>query len=136
MGTLLQDATIVTMNPQREVLEQADLLIEGDRIEKIFPEGRAHKRDGDDVLDCDGKLIIPGLISAHTHLTGMFQRGLWDETSFESWSRKSAATENFFNPSPDDIYVIHSAACIELIRHGVTTVLNMFTAPSKVLLKP
>jgi 5-methylthioadenosine/S-adenosylhomocysteine deaminase len=59
----------------------------------------------------------------------MFQRGLWDETSFESWSRKSAATEKFFNLSADDIYIIHSAACIELIRHGVTTVLNMFTVP-------
>ena len=130
MGTLLQDATIITMNPKGEVLEKANLLIEDDRIEKIFLQGNAHKRDGDDVLDCHGKIIIPGLISAHTHLTGMFQRGLWDETSFESWSRKSAATEKFFNSSAEDIYVIHSAACIELIRHGVTTVLNMFTVPS------
>ena len=135
MGTLLQDATIITMNPQREVLEKADLRIEGDRIEKIFPGGRSHKREGDDLLDCVGKIIIPGLISAHTHLTGMLQRGLWDETSFESWSRKSAATEMFFNLSPDDIHVIHGAACIELIRHGVTTVLNMFTAPMKDPLK-
>ena len=135
MGTLLQDATIVTMNPQREILKKADLLIEGDRIEKIFSEGGAHKRDGDDVLDCDGKIIIPGLISAHTHLTGMFQRGLWDETSFESWSRKSAATEKFFNLSADDIYIIHSAACIELIRHGVTALVNMFTVPLKDPLK-
>ena len=135
MGTLLQGATIITMNPQREVLEKADLLIEGDRIEKIFPGGRTHKREGDDLLDCSGKIIIPGLISAHTHLTGMLQRGLWDETCFESWSRKSAATEKFFNLSPEDIHVIHGAACIELIRHGVTTVLNMFTAPMKDSLK-
>jgi cytosine/adenosine deaminase-related metal-dependent hydrolase len=135
MGTLLQDATIITMNAQREVLENADLLIEGDRIEKIYPGGRGYRKEGDDLLDCVGKIIIPGLISAHTHLTGMLQRGLWDETSFESWSRKSAATEKFFNLSPDDIHVIHGAACIELIRHGVTTVLNMFTAPMKDPLK-
>jgi 5-methylthioadenosine/S-adenosylhomocysteine deaminase len=135
MGTLLQDATIITMNARRDVLENADLLIEGDRIEKIFPGGRGHQREGDDLLDCVGKIIIPGLISAHTHLTGMLQRGLWDETSFESWSKKSAATEKFFNPSADDIHVIHGAACVELIRHGVTTVLNMFTAPMKDPLK-
>lgn len=135
MTTLLQNATIVTMNPQRKVLEKADLLIEGDRIEKIFPEGSAYQRNGDDILDCKGKIIIPGLVSAHTHLTGMFQRGLWDETSFESWSRKSAATEKFFNLSADDIHIIHSAACIELIRHGVTALLNMFTVPMKDPLK-
>ena len=74
---------------------------------------------------------MPGLISAHTHLTGLIQRGLWDEPSFESWSQKSAATEKILDLSPGDILLIHSAASIELIRHGVTTVLNMFTAPTK-----
>lgn len=96
MGTLLQGATIITMNPQREVLEKADLLIERDRIEKIFPGGRTHKREGDELLDCSGKIIIPGLISAHTHLTGMLQRGLWDETSFESWARKISGYREVF----------------------------------------
>jgi len=57
----------------------------------------------------------------------MLQRGLWDETSFEAWNRNSAAAENLLGLSPEDIYVIHSAACIEFMRHGVTTVLNMFT---------
>jgi 5-methylthioadenosine/S-adenosylhomocysteine deaminase len=123
------------MNTQGDVLKNADLLITGDRIEKIFRGGRARKREGDDFLDCSGKIIIPGLISAHTHLTGMLQRGLWDEASFESWSQKSAATERFLDLSIDEIHLVHSAACIELIRHGVTTVLNMFTAPSKDPLK-
>ena len=131
MKILLKDGTIVTMNSRREIFPQGDLLIDGDRIESLSRSPADRRNDVNDLVDCKGKIIIPGLISAHTHLTGMFQRGLWDETSFESWSRKSAATEKFFNPSPDDIYVIHSAACIELIRHGVTTVLNMFTAPSK-----
>jgi len=127
--TLLKDGTIISMNSSKEILDGADLLIEGDRIERIFRGEASHEKDADRVLDCEGKIIIPGLVSAHSHLTGMFQRGLWDESSFESWSRKSTATEKFFNPSAEDIYVIHSAACMEFIRHGVTTVLNMFTAP-------
>jgi 5-methylthioadenosine/S-adenosylhomocysteine deaminase len=130
MKTLLKDGTIVTMNSRREIFPRADLLIEDDRIKALSRRPADGGNDADQVLDCKGKIIIPGLVSAHTHLTGMFQRGLWDETSFESWSQKSAATEKFLNLSADDIYVIHSAACIELIRHGVTTVLNMFTAPS------
>jgi cytosine/adenosine deaminase-related metal-dependent hydrolase len=44
---------------------------------------------------------------------------------------KSAVTEKFFNLSADDIHIIHSAAWIELIRHGVTAVLNIFTVPLK-----
>jgi cytosine/adenosine deaminase-related metal-dependent hydrolase len=135
MKTLLKNATIVTMNARREILQNADLLIEGDRIKTISKTAADCPKDVDDILDCQGKIIIPGLISGHTHLTGLFQRGLWDETSFESWSRKSAATEKYFNLSCDDIRVIHSAGCIELIRHGVTTVLNMFTALSNDPLK-
>jgi cytosine/adenosine deaminase-related metal-dependent hydrolase len=57
MGTLLQGDTIITMNPQREVLEKADLLIERDRIEKIFPGERTHKREGDELLDCSGNVL-------------------------------------------------------------------------------
>ena len=130
MKTLLKRGTLVTMNPSREIHE-GDLLIEDDRIASIMPGGSLDEAGVDQILECSGKIIIPGLVSAHTHLTGMFQRGLWDETSFESWSRKSAATEKLFNPSPEDIHIIHSAACLELIRHGVTTALNMFTAPAQ-----
>lgn len=128
MKTLLKNATIVTMNSRQEILKNTDLLIEDDRI-KALCGGAAYTGDEvDEVIDCSSKFIMPGLVSAHTHLTGMFQRGLWNETSFEPWTRKSGLTEKFFNLSADDIHTIHSAASIELIRHGVTTVLNMFTA--------
>jgi 5-methylthioadenosine/S-adenosylhomocysteine deaminase len=133
--TLLKDGTIVTMNSRREIFPRADLLIEEDRIKTLSQRVTDRGSDVDDVMDCKGKVIMPGMVSAHTHLTGMFQRGLWDETSFESWSRKSAATEKFFDLSADEIHIIHSAACIELIRHGVTAVLNMFTVPLKDPLK-
>jgi 5-methylthioadenosine/S-adenosylhomocysteine deaminase len=123
------------MNPGREIFPRADLLIEEDRIKTLSQRVTDRGSDVDDVMDCKGKVIMPGMVSAHTHLTGMFQRGLWDETSFESWSRKSAATEKFFDLSADEIHIIHSAACIELIRHGVTAVLNMFTVPLKDPLK-
>ena len=64
----------------------------------------------------------------------MFQRGLWDRL-LRVLVAKSAATEKFFNLSADDIHIIHSAACIELIRHGVTALLNMFTVPMRDPLK-
>src|SRR5262245_52394873 len=135
MKTLFRDGMIITMNSRKEILQNSDLLIEEGRIQRLLPGTSYSGNDVDHVIDCKGKIILPGLISAHTHLTGMLQRGLWDEASFETWSQKSGATEKVLNLSPDDIHSIHSAACIELIRHGVTTVLNMFTMPSKEPLK-
>ena len=130
--TLLEHATVVTMNGKREILEDSHLLIENDRIARL---GFADYGEADQVIDCRGKIVIPGLVSAHSHLTGLLQRGLWQENSFESWSQKSTATEKLFQASAEDIYTLHCAAAVELIRHGATTALNMFTVPSDVPLE-
>jgi len=115
------------MNFQKDILENCDLLINDDRIEKILPHGLSERIQADQDLNCTGKIIIPGLVSAHSHLTGIFQRGLWDETSFAGWQSKSNATEELVNLSAEEIYFLHSASCIEFLRNGVTTALNMFT---------
>jgi cytosine/adenosine deaminase-related metal-dependent hydrolase len=115
------------MNPKRDILENYDLLLEDDRIAGIVSQTGQRKVDADKVLNCQGKIIIPGLVSAHSHLTGIFQRGLWNEFTFEDWLSHSSATERIVNLSAKDIYTLHCAACIEFLRHGVTTVLNMFT---------
>jgi 5-methylthioadenosine/S-adenosylhomocysteine deaminase len=132
MKTLLEHATVVTINARKEILYDAHVLIEDSRIASV---GGVNSGEADQVIDCRGKIIIPGLVSAHSHLTGVLQRGLWDENSFESWSQKSTAAEKLFHASAEDIYMLHCAACVEFIRHGVTTVLNMFTVPSGVPLE-
>lgn len=134
MSLLLKSGTIVTMNDRKEVLPDHDLLLENGRIASIGPAGSIVGAPGTEELSCDGKIIIPGLVSAHSHLSGMFQRGLWDEISFESWSAKTFALDSLAKFSPDEIYLLHCAACLEFIRHGVTTVLDMFSAfPSDAL---
>ena len=134
MSLLLKCGTIVTMNDRKEVLSYHDLLVEDGRIARIAPTGSMKKGGTAEELSCAGKIIIPGLVSAHSHLSGIFQRSLWDETSFESWSAKTFALDSLANLSPEEIYLLHCAAGIELIRHGVTTALDMFSAyPSDAL---
>lgn len=128
MSLLLKGGTIVTMNDRKEVLSGHDVLLEDGRIASIAPTGSIIKERSAEELSCDGKIIIPGLVSAHSHLSGISQRGLWDETSFESWSAKTFALDSLANFSSEEIYLLHCAACIEFIRHGVTTVLDMFSA--------
>jgi 5-methylthioadenosine/S-adenosylhomocysteine deaminase len=127
MKTLLRNATVVTMNSQKEIFENCDLLLNNDRIERILRQSSRAKNRVDQDLNCTGKVVIPGLVSAHSHLTGIFQRGLWDETSFAEWQTKSNATEELVNLSAEEIYSLHAASCIEFLRNGVTTALNMFT---------
>ncbi|RKN07022.1 amidohydrolase family protein [Streptomyces radicis] len=42
----------------------ADVVVEGDRIADVGGTGL----DGDDAVDCAGRLLIPGLIDCHTHV--------------------------------------------------------------------
>ena len=52
--------------------EQADLLIEGDRIEAIEPGGmpeQAYTMSGVRVVDLSGLTLLPGLMNAHAHIT-------------------------------------------------------------------
>jgi 5-methylthioadenosine/S-adenosylhomocysteine deaminase len=125
MALLLTGGTIVTMNQRREVLSGHDVFLAGGSIAKIGPTGSINR--GTEELSCHGKIIMPGLVSAHSHLSGLAQRGLWEEKTFEAWSARSFAFDNLVNFSTEEIYLIHCAACIEFIRHGVTTVLDMFT---------
>lgn len=58
--------TIVTVDSARRIIEDGGLAIENDRIVDIGTAEELHVRhSGKKVMDCTGKLIIPGLIDAH-----------------------------------------------------------------------
>lgn len=61
MAILIKSGTLVTANE----IQQADLLIEGERIAAL---GETIDAPGADVLDASGKLILPGGVDAHVHL--------------------------------------------------------------------
>lgn len=46
-------------------LQKCDLLIKGDTIEKIAPQ---IDEQADEVIECGGKLVLPGFIDVHIHL--------------------------------------------------------------------
>ena len=59
----------ISLNEKDEILENGDLLIEDDLISEV---GRGlNPQPGDQVIDCTGKLVMPGLVNApvsYTHL--------------------------------------------------------------------
>jgi imidazolonepropionase-like amidohydrolase len=47
--------------------EVSDIFIANGRIERITPAGTTHLARGDDVVDAEGRFVIPGLIDLHQH---------------------------------------------------------------------
>jgi len=77
---LLSGATIITMNPVREILENASIAIKGSKIAWIGDTKDVTRQfDAKHSLDCTGKLIMPGLINVHGHWAMTLFRGMVDD---------------------------------------------------------
>jgi len=80
---------------------------------------------GDDELDADGDLVMPGLVNAHTHVAMTLLRGHADDKPLDAWLREDiwpveAALE------PDDIAAGAELGVLEMIKSGTTTFADMY----------
>lgn len=83
-GTIvLRGGRVITMRAAQkdEILESADIVVEGNRIKSVSPAGSATIPAGARVIDVTGKTIIPGLIDVHAHWTEVRRRVL----DLEAW---------------------------------------------------
>lgn len=80
---LLRGARVITMGgPKKdEVIESADVVIEGNRIKSVGAAGSATVPAGARVINIAGKTIIPGLVDVHAHWTEVRRRVL----DLEAW---------------------------------------------------
>jgi len=86
LGLLLKDCDwIVTQDTQRRVLRNASVRINDGRIEEV---GNVKALAKDEVLDCKRKVLIPGLINTHTHLSMTLFRGYADDLELRDWLEK------------------------------------------------
>ncbi len=66
-AALLKGARIITMNGD-EVIENGDILVVNNRIKAIGKSGSLEIPKKTEVIDVNGKTIIPGFIDTHSHL--------------------------------------------------------------------
>ncbi len=118
---LFRDALIVTMDDQRRLIK-GDLLVEDDRIKTINPENS----QADQIIDCRGKVLIPGLIQTHVHLVQVLFRGQADDLALLDWLRKKIWP---FEAAHDSESIYYSAllGISELLRGGTTSIIDMAT---------
>lgn len=121
---LVLDANIVTMDKDRRILRGWGIASRGDTIVEIAPsKDLKEKFKAGKVIDAAGKYVFPGLINTHDHLFQVLLKGIGKEKALIEWLDE-AIHKPFFNITEEDIYLAALSGCIELIKSGVTTVVD------------
>jgi cytosine/adenosine deaminase-related metal-dependent hydrolase len=125
---LFTNATIITMNPTRDIITGGAIAIKDNRIAAVGKtDALLRQYSGDQVIDVKGKLIIPGLIDTHVHLAQALIRGCADDMALIQWlcERVWVLQGNFTH---DDGYVSARLCIAEMLKSGTTTFLESMLA--------
>lgn len=120
---LLQNISfLITQNEQREIFESTSVRVEGNRI---FGVGKLEPKEDEIVLECSGKLVMPGLVNAHTHASMSVLRGLSDNKELEDWLQDDIfpAEEAM---EDEDLLQGARLACLEMLETGTTCFNDMY----------
>ena len=108
----------------------ADVLIDGDTIAGVGAPGLAAPADAT-AIDARDRLLIPGLINAHTHSHANIPRGFGDRWTLELALNANSAIRG--QPSVEHKYVAAQLGAAEMIRKGCTACYDLvyeFPQPS------
>ncbi len=124
----------ILADPFGTFLERGYLVAEGGRIERVG-EGPAPEIPGAEYIDAEGRLLTPGLVSAHGHLYSTLARGMplsgFTPKSFREileglwWKLDRALTS-------DDVYISALVGGIWHLRRGVTAIFDHHASPSAI----
>jgi cytosine/adenosine deaminase-related metal-dependent hydrolase len=119
---LIEHAVVITMDAERRIFLDGSVLVDGSRIVQV---GRAADvwppRGPDRVIDGRQRLVLPGFVNTHVHLSEHVNRGVMpDEVPVDRYMTDwliplySAIT-------PEEEACSALLACLEMIRTGTTT---------------
>jgi 5-methylthioadenosine/S-adenosylhomocysteine deaminase len=77
-------------------------------------------------IDCGGRVVMPGLVNAHTHVPMSLLRGLADDLRLDVWLMGYMMPVEREFVSPDFVRLGTRLGCAEMIRSGVTCFADMY----------
>ncbi|MBP9664642.1 MAG: amidohydrolase [Pyrinomonadaceae bacterium] len=124
---LIVGGTIVTMNAERQVIENGAIAITKGKIDimgtrRIVTQNVRARQ----TIDATGKVIIPGLINTHTHVPMTLFRGISDDLDLNDWLTKFIFPAEAKNVDEAFVRAGTRLGLAEMIRGGTTTYCDMY----------
>ena len=104
------------------MLRDHSVLIRDGKIEEI---GKGLRSPADVEVDGEGKIVLPGLINTHTHLSMVLFRGYADDMQLQDWLQKKIWPLEV-RLTGEACYQGALLGCAEMIMSGTTTFMDMY----------
>lgn len=122
MIKVIKNGQVISMDSNRDKIENIDIVIKDDKIIDIVKD---YNGEYDELIDATNKIILPGLINAHTHLGMSMFKATNDSLTLMEWLEdKIWPIED--NMTDDDTYYSVLMALIEMIKTGTTCSNDMY----------
>ncbi|MGC8856070.1 MAG: amidohydrolase family protein [Anaerolineae bacterium] len=127
VDTLFLNAHVLTMDENLNQYFPGAVAVQGDHIVAVGPEDEIRLNfNASETIDCQGKVLMPGLVNAHTHVPMTLLRGLADDLRLDVWLMGYMMPVEREFVSPEFVRLGTLLACAEQIRSGITTFNDMY----------
>lgn len=124
---ILHNAIVLTMDQDFHIYDPGAIAILGNSIIAVGPDQEiVNDFEAIRKLDCGLKVLMPGLVNAHTHVPMTLLRGLADDLRLDVWLMGYMMPVEREFVSPDFVRLGTQIACAEMIRSGITTFADMY----------
>jgi 5-methylthioadenosine/S-adenosylhomocysteine deaminase len=118
---VIRNGYVVTLDEKDTLYDRGDVIIEGDRITYVGPPIESPPEESE-VIDAEGKLVMPGLVNVHCHSNELLNRGRFDNMPLEVWGLYAYPPLDY-GPFPHRLLYLRTIlGAIEMLRSGFTAV--------------
>lgn len=119
---LIRNAYVLTMDGQRTVYPAGAIAVRSHTIAAVGPEARILRTwRSSNVVDAHGAIAHPGFIDAHLHVNAQTCRGFFRGDASKGGGGGPSYADWKAALRPEDEQAATGLACIEMLRHGITT---------------
>jgi len=128
----IKNGFIVTADKEHDIIEDGYIRIEGHKIIEL---GEGQAEPADSTIDASGCVVIPGLVTAHTHLYGILLRGA--SLNIESPTDFAQILQRVWWPVDEaldlnDAEASALSASADMLRNGSTFFADTYSGPNSI----
>jgi 5-methylthioadenosine/S-adenosylhomocysteine deaminase len=124
---IFTNALVLTMDEAMNQYERGAVAVNGDSIVAVgLADDIENSFSAKETIDCNGKVLMPGLINAHTHIPMTLLRGIADDLRLDVWLQGYMFPVERQFVTPEFVRLGTLIGCAELIRSGCTTFNDMY----------